>query len=97
MTMRPPHRVRSIRFVASASIVLICCGCPSKPPAPPAPPPTPKTASGTSAVDCAPLLSQKNVAVGQLENDKFVDAMPAFAELATALPNDPLGPRNLVV
>ncbi|MDZ4688844.1 MAG: CRTAC1 family protein, partial [Planctomycetaceae bacterium] len=29
--------------------------------------------------------------------DNFADAMPAFAELATALPNDPPGPRNLVV
>lgn len=50
-----------------------------------------------AAADVARLVAQKNVAVGQLENEKLPEAQAAFNELAQQLPSEPLPIRNLAI
>jgi tetratricopeptide (TPR) repeat protein len=83
---------------AAIMLLFVCCGCPSKPVTPPPAPPTPPVTQPTApAMDCAALQSQKNQALGELENDKFAEAERLLTEIAAQTPNDPLGPRNLAI
>lgn len=50
-----------------------------------------------SADDCRRLEALKNLGVGYLENNSHAEAAARFAELSESFPNDPLGPRNLVI
>ncbi|MAG95020.1 MAG: hypothetical protein CMJ48_14940 [Planctomycetaceae bacterium] len=43
------------------------------------------------------IVQLKNRGIALLENDKFTEADAPLAELAAALPDDPIGPRNLTV
>jgi tetratricopeptide (TPR) repeat protein len=52
---------------------------------------------GPSAEEAGQLISEKNVALGYLENQKLDEAIAALEELARKLPDDPLPWRNLAV
>jgi len=43
------------------------------------------------------LIHAKNVGLGQLENQKLDEGLSAFTQIATQVPDDPLGPRNIAV
>ncbi len=43
------------------------------------------------------LLHEANLAIAELENQKLDQAQPRLQAISDALPNDPFGPRNLVV
>jgi hypothetical protein len=57
----------------------------------------PHHVSRLSAAEKLRLLELKNVGIGHLENQKFADADGPLAEVASKLPTDPLGPRNLAI
>jgi hypothetical protein len=82
--------------LAAAVVVLIAClivigfvlrGLKAPPPTPPA----------LSEADARQLVTNKNLALGRLENHDTVASIPIFEEIAARLPGDPLGPRNLAV
>jgi hypothetical protein len=54
-------------------------------------------AGSLTAEEAEALIHSKNVGLGQLENQKLDEGLSAFSEIATKVPDDPLGPRNVAV
>jgi len=62
----------------------------------------PPATDGTQAVnefqhDVLRFVSLKDVGLARLENEDLSGSDAAFAEVARSIPDDPLGPRNLVI